>query len=554
MKDVTDAAPDFSTNIGIFSVHNHTCYSLHSEFTSTLFLTIVFSDLAPNPLGSHSVGVTASNVSVTGKRESVGPHAVSGYGQQLEAIAQPYPSPRTITNSTLDRNVSSYRWRGSTTHCRSIWNTFVDSDCLLVRILLSIRFPGPLSTRFRLHTSDDPQAAAAGCTGVDIVLSHWAKVALLDWIPVNSRLCAVRLATFVKESHKRDVDRRLFIVSAYASMTSSDAGKDMFYDTLNTLLRVTLQELNFFDYGFILRRSCISSHQNWSWGKQPLRQRCTDCGFSIVMKHSLSKVEKAVVFLDELTNHFVHWYALCTDKVQANPYRGNKKTSVFCAPETSIEECVQLQKLRCQSIKDPISEKLLPDPVQPPYYQPPYTLVLELNGILVHPDWKFRTGWRFKKRPALELFLQQLSPYYEVVAFTNESAMTGGPVLMQLDPQGQYIHYRLFREATRYRNGKHIKDLSCLNRDLSHVILIDWDPSAASLQPRNALIVKKWQGDEADRELIDLAAFLRKHQRFIDRSDVGYKCPLGTDIQSVTQSRNFYLRHNPTYPIQALDL
>ncbi|KER19944.1 hypothetical protein T265_15427, partial [Opisthorchis viverrini] len=153
-----------------------------------------------------------------------------------------------------------------------------------------------------------------------------------------------------------------------------------------------------------------------------------------------------------------------------------------------------------QSIKDPISEKLLPDPVQPPYYQPPYTLVLELNGILVHPDWKFRTGWRFKKRPALELFLQQLSPYYEV---------TGSPVLMQLDPQGQYIHYRLFREATRYRNGKHIKDLSCLNRDLSRVILIDWDPNAASLQPRNALIVKKWQGDEADRELIDLAAFLR---------------------------------------------
>lgn len=80
---------------------------------------------------------------------------------------------------------------------------------------------------------------------------------------------------------------------------------------------------------------------------------------------------------------------------------------------------------------------------------------------------------------------------------------------MQMDPQGQYIHYRLFREATRYKNGKHIKDLSCLNRDLSRVILIDWDSGAASLQPRNALIIKRWQGDESDRELIDLAAFLR---------------------------------------------
>ncbi|EUB60343.1 Mitochondrial import inner membrane translocase subunit TIM50 [Echinococcus granulosus] len=162
-----------------------------------------------------------------------------------------------------------------------------------------------------------------------------------------------------------------------------------------------------------------------------------------------------------------------------------------------------------QSIRDPISEKLLPDPVEPPYYQPPYTIVLEINDVLVHPDWKFRSGWRFKKRPALELFLQQLSPFYEVVAFTQDSAMTGMPVLAQIDSKGQYIHYRLFRESTRYRKGKHIKDLSCLNRDLSRVILVDWNPDAASMQPRNAFIINRWTGDESDRELIDLVAFLR---------------------------------------------
>ncbi|CDS37414.1 mitochondrial import inner membrane translocase [Echinococcus multilocularis] len=162
-----------------------------------------------------------------------------------------------------------------------------------------------------------------------------------------------------------------------------------------------------------------------------------------------------------------------------------------------------------ESIRDPISEKLLPDPVEPPYYQPPYTIVLEINDVLVHPDWKFRSGWRFKKRPALELFLQQLSPFYEVVAFTQDSAMTGIPVLAQIDSKGQYIHYRLFRESTRYRKGKHIKDLSCLNRDLSRVILVDWNPDAASMQPRNAFIINRWTGDESDRELIDLVAFLR---------------------------------------------
>lgn len=50
-------------------------------------------------------------------------------------------------------------------------------------------------------------------------------------------------------------------------------------------------------------------------------------------------------------------------------------------------------------IKEPSREKLLPDTMKYPYYQPPYTLVLELTDVLVHPDWTYRTGWRFKKRP-----------------------------------------------------------------------------------------------------------------------------------------------------------
>ena len=38
-------------------------------------------------------------------------------------------------------------------------------------------------------------------------------------------------------------------------------------------------------------------------------------------------------------------------------------------------------------IRDPSRDKLLPDPLKEPYYQPPYTLILEMTGVLVHPDW-----------------------------------------------------------------------------------------------------------------------------------------------------------------------
>ena len=44
-----------------------------------------------------------------------------------------------------------------------------------------------------------------------------------------------------------------------------------------------------------------------------------------------------------------------------------------------------------QMIIEPTSPKLLPDPLREPYYQPPYTLVLELTDVLLHPEWSVRT-------------------------------------------------------------------------------------------------------------------------------------------------------------------
>ncbi|GAA55888.1 hypothetical protein CLF_109273, partial [Clonorchis sinensis] len=83
-----------------------------------------------------------------------------------------------------------------------------------------------IPTRFRLHTSADPGAAAAGCTGVCMALSHRVEVSVLDWIPLDSRFCAVCLAMSVKEPRKWEVDQCPFVTSAFASTDcSSDADR-----------------------------------------------------------------------------------------------------------------------------------------------------------------------------------------------------------------------------------------------------------------------------------------------------------------------------------------
>uniref|UniRef100_A0A3Q0QWW4 Mitochondrial import inner membrane translocase subunit TIM50 n=1 Tax=Amphilophus citrinellus TaxID=61819 RepID=A0A3Q0QWW4_AMPCI len=161
-----------------------------------------------------------------------------------------------------------------------------------------------------------------------------------------------------------------------------------------------------------------------------------------------------------------------------------------------------------QMIIEPTSPNLLPDPLKEPYYQPPYTLVLELTDVLLHPEWSLSTGWRFKKRPGIDYLFQQVAPLYEIVIFTAETGMTAYPLIDSIDPQG-FVMYRLFRDATRYMEGHHVKDVSCLNRDSSKVILVDCKREAFSLQPFNGLALKKWDGNSEDRTLYDLANFLK---------------------------------------------
>ena len=44
-------------------------------------------------------------------------------------------------------------------------------------------------------------------------------------------------------------------------------------------------------------------------------------------------------------------------------------------------------KSKKEEVENPFSDKLLPDPLLPPFHQPEYTICLELTGLLVHSEW-----------------------------------------------------------------------------------------------------------------------------------------------------------------------
>lgn len=155
---------------------------------------------------------------------------------------------------------------------------------------------------------------------------------------------------------------------------------------------------------------------------------------------------------------------------------------------------------------EPVFEDLLPPPA-PEAYRRPMTLVLTLDDLLIHSEWDTRHGWRTAKRPGLDYFLGYLSQYYEIVIFGSNYQMYLDKTVAKLDPLRAYIQYALFREACRYKDGKLIKDLSLLNRDLAKTIAIDVDADALSMNPENSIVLKPWDG-KPDDTLVKLIPLL----------------------------------------------
>lgn len=103
---------------------------------------------------------------------------------------------------------------------------------------------------------------------------------------------------------------------------------------------------------------------------------------------------------------------------------------------------------------EPAFPKLLPE--VDPNMRPPYTLVLSLEDLLISSKWSRTKGWEVAKRPGVDYFLRYLSQYYELVIFTSVQMMNADPIIRKLDPY-RIVMWPLFREATRYMNGEHVK-------------------------------------------------------------------------------------------------
>jgi hypothetical protein len=168
-----------------------------------------------------------------------------------------------------------------------------------------------------------------------------------------------------------------------------------------------------------------------------------------------------------------------------------------------------------EQVFKPSSDKLLPDWGSLPFYegvppgQPcPPLVVIDLEKTLIGSTYDSKHGWRHVKRPGLDKLLRDLGPYYEIVIFSENDIGAATDIFMAIDPENRC--HKFGSNAGELRGHTILKRLDLMNRDLSKIILIDDDPAAAALFPRNTLYVKPYDiDDKNDTVLIDLVPLLQ---------------------------------------------
>ncbi|OMJ71229.1 hypothetical protein SteCoe_30616 [Stentor coeruleus] len=179
------------------------------------------------------------------------------------------------------------------------------------------------------------------------------------------------------------------------------------------------------------------------------------------------------------------------------PYRPgfeDKKTVIFDLDETLVHCCENIEEMQ-------------PDVLLPVTFP---------NGEVINAGINIRPY-------ALEC-LKEVNKHFEVFIFTASHPCYANVVLDYLDPTGELIHHRFFRDNCVNMNGIYIKDLRIFgNRKLSEMVIVDNAAYSFGYQIDNGIPIISWHDDREDRELLNLIDYLQSLVDVEDIREVNYE-------------------------------
>lgn len=132
-----------------------------------------------------------------------------------------------------------------------------------------------------------------------------------------------------------------------------------------------------------------------------------------------------------------------------------------------------------------------------------FTLVLDLDETMIHFNYDLKTDPTLSHgiiqyRPGLFEFLQNVSPFFELVVFTIATRDYADSVIDSIEKSNKFFSLRLYREHAKIHQNDFVKDLTNLGRDLSKVIIVDDKPFNYTLQKENGIAIRPYWGSDSD--------------------------------------------------------
>ena len=212
---------------------------------------------------------------------------------------------------------------------------------------------------------------------------------------------------------------------------------------------------------------------------------------NIVTKISKNKSVKNVKYTSKNLNNLSKKMSYFNIKIE-------KKTNITNNITNNIngnnDERKEVQDLDVPFIKKELDKK--------------FCLVLDIDETLSHMV-KLPFGNYFLVRPGVMDLLKELNTYYEIDIFTAALKHYADNIINKLDKDNRYISYRLYRCHCTYEDGKSVKKLSLIGRDLNKIVFVDDLERNAKYNPQNLVLVSKWIDDVYDNEIINLKEKLK---------------------------------------------
>lgn len=156
------------------------------------------------------------------------------------------------------------------------------------------------------------------------------------------------------------------------------------------------------------------------------------------------------------------------------------------------------------------------------------TLILDLDETLIHSisrgtrisvgsghmiEVRFQnevpTLYYVYKRPYCDLFLKQVSKWFNLVIFTASVQEYADPVVDWIESERKYFKKRFYRNNCTLRKGQgYIKDLATVDKNLNNLIIVDNSPISYAMHENNAIVVEGWINDPSDTDLLNLIPLL----------------------------------------------